>query len=65
MVTPRRHSNSRSGKRRGGRPRRPVNLVRCSNCQALKLPHAVCPACGYYKKNLIIPPKTKAQKQKT
>ena len=24
------------------------NLQKCSNCDAPKAPHRICPACGYY-----------------
>ncbi|MBE6903592.1 MAG: 50S ribosomal protein L32 [Ruminococcaceae bacterium] len=24
------------------------NLVKCSHCSELIMPHKVCPACGYY-----------------
>jgi large subunit ribosomal protein L32 len=25
-----------------------INLINCSNCQELILPHHVCPKCGQY-----------------
>jgi len=25
------------------------NLVQCSNCGEMRLPHTVCPSCGHYK----------------
>jgi large subunit ribosomal protein L32 len=25
-----------------------VSLVACSNCGEMRLPHTVCPSCGYY-----------------
>ncbi|MGB0678377.1 MAG: 50S ribosomal protein L32 [Polyangiales bacterium] len=25
------------------------NLSACENCGELKLPHRICPACGYYR----------------
>jgi len=46
----RRHSNSRTGKRRGSNQKiKRASLSVCSNCGALKLPHTVCNSCGYYK----------------
>ena len=33
----------------------------CKNCGAAVLPHAVCPACGYYKGRKVIT--TKSEKQ--
>jgi large subunit ribosomal protein L32 len=25
-----------------------LNLVQCSNCGEMRLPHRVCPKCGHY-----------------
>jgi large subunit ribosomal protein L32 len=25
-----------------------ANLVQCSNCGEMRLPHTVCPSCGHY-----------------
>ena len=30
------------------------NLVRCSNCGELRLPHTVCPNCGYYQGREVV-----------
>jgi large subunit ribosomal protein L32 len=30
------------------------NLVQCSNCGEMRLPHTVCPSCGHYKGREII-----------
>jgi large subunit ribosomal protein L32 len=30
------------------------NLVPCSNCGELRLPHTVCPKCGFYKGREVI-----------
>ena len=50
----RRHSKSRKGKRRAhdflvARP-----LAECQNCHEMRLPHRVCPFCGYYKGREVI-----------
>lgn len=29
-------------------------FVKCNNCGELKIPHSVCPACGYYKKEQVL-----------
>ena len=29
-------------------------LVECQQCHALKMPHRVCPTCGYYKGKEVI-----------
>ena len=39
-------------KRRGGRwahiATRQISVSECPRCHAAKLPHRVCPSCGYY-----------------
>ncbi len=30
------------------------NLVPCGNCGELRLPHTVCPKCGFYKGREVI-----------
>ncbi len=30
------------------------NLVQCSNCGEMRLPHTVCPKCGHYKGREVI-----------
>ena len=44
----RRHSKSRSRQRRSHDALEVVQLTKCSNCQSLRMPHRVCPSCGYY-----------------
>jgi large subunit ribosomal protein L32 len=45
----------------GRRDRRRANdaltasvLVQCSNCNEMRLPHKVCPNCGYYRGREVI-----------
>ena len=33
-------------------------LVECPNCHAKRLPHNVCPSCGYYKDRVVVAQKT-------
>ncbi|HOW28846.1 MAG TPA: 50S ribosomal protein L32 [Elusimicrobiota bacterium] len=40
------------------------SLSRCSQCGAARMPHRVCPACGFYGGELILPPKVKKDKKK-
>lgn len=47
-VPKRRHSNSRTNKRRANWKLTAPNLVKCSHCKQPRLPHRVCPHCGYY-----------------
>ncbi|OGD86197.1 50S ribosomal protein L32 [Candidatus Curtissbacteria bacterium RBG_16_39_7] len=43
------HSKSRTGKRRWAKKFALPGFSICPNCKKEKLPHAVCPHCGYYK----------------
>jgi large subunit ribosomal protein L32 len=50
----RRHSRSRSGKRRAQQGLVLPSLSTCPQCQEPKLPHRVCPHCGTYKGRTLI-----------
>jgi len=64
MPNPKRkHSKSRTGKRRNSKKIRKVSLSKCSNCGYLKLPHSVCPECGYYNGEQVIQLKKKGKKE--
>jgi large subunit ribosomal protein L32 len=39
------------------------NTVKCLNCGATKMPHKVCPRCGFYNGKLIIAKKVKKVEQ--
>lgn len=55
MPNPRkRHSKARRDKRRTHDNVPIYNLSKCPNCHELKLPHHVCPHCGYYKGREVI-----------
>ena len=43
------HSRTRRDKRRTHDSLTPKNIVQCSNCGEMRLPHRVCPNCGHYK----------------
>ena len=45
----RRHSKSRTGKRRAHDHLTAPALSECPNCHERKLPHRACAKCGYYK----------------
>lgn len=48
------HSRTRRDKRRTHDSLEASNLVQCSNCGEMRLPHRVCPNCGYYKGREVI-----------
>ncbi|MCI0336352.1 MAG: 50S ribosomal protein L32 [Acidobacteria bacterium] len=50
----RRHSKSRSRKRRSHDALKRVNLIACPNCGSMKLPHRVCVSCGFYHGRIVI-----------
>ena len=41
-------SKGRRDRRRAHHALKAKNLTQCSNCGHLRLPHKVCPHCGYY-----------------
>jgi large subunit ribosomal protein L32 len=48
------HSSGRRDRRRAHHALKTRNLVQCSNCSELRLPHHVCPNCGHYQGREII-----------
>ncbi|MCW5971415.1 MAG: 50S ribosomal protein L32 [Blastocatellales bacterium] len=50
----RRHSKSRTRKRRAHDALQPVTTSPCPNCQQPRLLHRVCPRCGYYGDRQVI-----------
>ncbi len=53
-VPKRKVSKSKQGKRKSNKRLKPPTLVECSQCHNLKLPHHICPNCGYYGKRKVI-----------
>jgi large subunit ribosomal protein L32 len=45
----RRHSKTRTAKRRTHDALKPIAVGACPQCREPKPPHVVCPNCGYYK----------------
>lgn len=55
MAVPRRrHSKSRKNKRRAQWKLTPPNIVVCPRCHEPRLPHRVCPHCGFYKDREVL-----------
>ena len=52
----RRHSKTRGRKRRTHWKLTPPQLAECDNCGENRLPHHVCPHCGYYNGKEIFNP---------
>jgi large subunit ribosomal protein L32 len=44
-----RTSRARQGERRSHLAIALVSMTPCPHCHKLRLPHTVCPSCGYYK----------------
>lgn len=53
-VPKRRHSKQRGRKRRTHWKLQKPTVTDCPHCHEPKLPHRVCPHCGYYKGKEII-----------
>jgi large subunit ribosomal protein L32 len=65
MPEPAKHpSRSKSRRRKAHIVLKKKNLVKCSNCGAMILPHRLCFDCGFYKGRLVLSPKTKEKKKK-
>lgn len=47
-------SKSKRDKRRTHQKVDALNLSACSQCGEAKLPHNVCPSCGYYKERPVV-----------
>ncbi|NOY99043.1 MAG: 50S ribosomal protein L32 [Chloroflexi bacterium] len=50
----RKTSKGRRDRRRAHDALKARNLVMCSNCGSMRLPHTVCPNCGFYKGREVI-----------
>jgi large subunit ribosomal protein L32 len=60
MALPkRRHSSTRRDKRRTHWKMKNPAVSRCPHCSTVKLPHRVCPNCGYYGGEEVVAEKSK------
>ncbi|MGH7668912.1 MAG: 50S ribosomal protein L32 [Gemmatimonadaceae bacterium] len=49
MAVPKRRTSKRKKRARNTHKKAaPIALQKCPRCQAMKRPHRVCDACGYY-----------------
>ena len=55
-VPKRKHSNSRTGKRRSHDALKPKQLTFCPKCSSALPTHVICPNCGYYMGRTIVEP---------
>lgn len=62
MAVPKKKTSpSRRNMRRSHHALSPVNSGECNNCGARKLPHHVCPSCGYYKGRPVVAQRPQAE----
>jgi len=56
MGVPKRRASKQRGRQRRAANMKltPPVLVSCPQCRALKMPHHVCPECGYYKAREVL-----------
>ncbi len=58
MALPKRRISKARGRRRRTHWKLTApNVVECTQCHQPKLPHHICPSCGYYKGDQVISPK--------
>lgn len=57
----RRHSHARTHRRRAHDAIKAKSLSLCPNCKEMKMPHRVCPHCGFYRGKMVVEPKEQTQ----
>ncbi|OGC40037.1 50S ribosomal protein L32 [candidate division WOR-3 bacterium RBG_13_43_14] len=62
-VPKRRHSHARKNKRRTHYKIKASNFVECPKCHEPRLPHRICPNCGFYKDKIVVKPKDEKEKE--
>lgn len=61
MAVPRKKvTRSKRNMRRSHHSLRLAGLTECPNCGEHKLPHHICPSCGYYRGREAVPPREAA-----
>ena len=64
-VPKRKHSNSRSGKRRAHDSLRAKPLTVCPKCSTTLPTHVVCPGCGFYMGRVVNPAEDQIEEKST
>jgi len=66
MALPKRkHSKSRRDKRRSANSKlTAATLSVCPQCKKIRMPHRVCPFCGYYKGKPVVIVEAVSEKKK-
>ena len=61
----RKHSKARRDRRRSANSKLYLpGLSICPQCKKIRLPHRVCPHCGYYKGKPVVVIETKEERKK-
>jgi len=47
-------SKGRRDRRRAHDALEAKNIVQCNNCGEMRLPHTVCPSCGFYRGREVV-----------
>lgn len=56
----RKYAKARRGERRQHLGLAPINMTECPNCHGMRLPHHVCPHCGFYRGRQVVEVKARA-----
>ena len=64
-VPKKRHSNTRTNRRRATWKVKPVNFSKCPSCGEAIMPHRACAACGTYQGRQVIVIVSKEEKGKS
>lgn len=59
----RRHSKTRRDKSRTHQKLANPSLTKCPHCGSFKLPHRICPVCGYYAGRQVVVVEEKEKKK--
>ncbi|NLO91415.1 MAG: 50S ribosomal protein L32 [Elusimicrobia bacterium] len=64
MPNPKRkHSRARRDTRRAQNWKLEIaGSSKCPNCGVMRMPHRVCPSCGFYRDRVAVPKKEKKEK---